>query len=530
MRKFLLLSICILFNANSDELAIMPQLIKRINAKPIKCTVNVACHSPLLSSFYKSRKYAPAWVKDGELTSSGISLIKLIQNAYMDGLDPGNYHINEINAMAAKLDQSNPDLAVNLELTLSDGLFLYLNNLVYGLQSAKQLYLPSLIAKSVNLQEVADKIAKDDNDVNEVLNNIMPKFHGYTKLREKLADYYAIAKEGGWKPIPDGEPLKKGSKGNRVLLLQERLQMSGELADIDNKNEFDNELKKAVIKYQKNHGLEEDGIVSNHTLNSLNIPIKRRILQIELNMDRMRHLPDTYPERYVQVNIPDYSLKAVEDGKVQVSSSVVVGRPDKKTCVVDSKIILAELNPYWNIPSSIVKEILPEVKADPDYLTKNGIKIFEVGSDKRYIPVDPDSIDWNNPNPGIFNLRFREDPGVDNALGRFKFMFPNRCGIYLHDSLAQSAFDKSRRGLSHGCIRIAEVDDFADYLLKPNGWDSKRLDTEVNLGKNKFIKLTKPTQLYIIYLTAWYDKDTVQFRDDIYNYDKLSVYPFYLAK
>jgi murein L,D-transpeptidase YcbB/YkuD len=141
-------------------------------------------------------------------------------------------------------------------------------------------------------------------------------------------------------------------------------------------------------------------------------------------------------------------------------------------------------------------------------------------------------IDWKNVDSSIYNLRFREDPGVDNALGRFKFKFDNNCGIYLHDSLAQSAFDESNRGLSHGCIRIAEVDSFANFLIKTNnGWDSSRLANEVNSNKHQFVKLSRPTALSVIYLTAWYDadEDFVQFRDDIYSYDKLSLYPLYLS-
>ncbi|HLX54602.1 MAG TPA: L,D-transpeptidase family protein, partial [Aquella sp.] len=175
-------------------------------------------------------------------------------------------------------------------------------------------------------------------------------------------------------------------------------------------------------------------------------------------------------------------------------------------------------------------EILPDIRDDPNYLEDNGIKIFQVGENNHYSRVDPGSIDWNNPDSKIFSLRFREDPGEDNALGRFKFIFPNSCGIYLHDSIAQSAFDETRRGLSHGCIRVAEVDDLANYLLKPNGWDSSRVSSEVDSKTHKFVKLSLPTQLYVVYLTAWYDvdEDFVQFRDDIYHYDNLSAYPLYL--
>ncbi|MCC2625638.1 MAG: hypothetical protein K0R14_1511 [Burkholderiales bacterium] len=535
MKKFLLfLGVICCILARADEVSknvLTSPIAYRIDSRPIKCAPELTCTSPSLATFYQNRQHAFAWVKNGELTLPGEALVRAIRRAYIDGLDPRAYHVNQINKMVAKLNSGDIAVSLDLELTLTDGLFLYLNNLVYGLQNGKTLYPGWPIAsKYVDLQEVAGRIAKTD-DIDEILLSIAPKYPGYAMLREKLSDYYRIASKGGWEPIPLGaESLKKGSKGKRVALLQRRLYLSGELSDDDTSGEFDKDLQQAVIKYQKDNGLTEDGVVNKQTLNSLNIPIEKRIRQIALNMDRMRFLPDDRPSRYVQVNIPSYTLEAFENGKLEVFSGVVVGKPNKRTCVLNSQIARAEINPYWNIPPSIVKEILPDIKADPNYLAENGIKVFNVESGGRYTNVDPRGINWED--PSVLNLKFREDPGEDNALGRFKFIFDNKCGIYLHDSIAQAAFDETRRGLSHGCIRIAEVDDFANYLLKPNGWDSNKVSAEVDSKKHQFVKLTTPTQLYVIYLTAWYDVDegSMQFRDDIYHYDKLSAYPFYLSQ
>jgi murein L,D-transpeptidase YcbB/YkuD len=526
-----LVAICILVRADEVSTTVPGSPIAdRIDSRPIKCTPELSCASPYLSTFYQNRQYAFAWVKNGELNSSGEAVSRAIRRAYVDGFDPRAYHVSQINKMVNRLNNGDTSAALDLELTLTDGLFLYLNNLVYGLQNGRALYPTWPIAdKSVDIQEAASKIART-GDVDEILVSVAPKYPGYAKLRDRLSDYYRIASQGGWSYIPGGETLKKGSRGKRVVLLQRRLYLSGELSDNDTSGEFDKDLQKAVIKYQQNNGLNDDGVVNKQTLNSLNVPIEKRIRQIGVNMDRMRFLFDDYPSRYVRVNIPSYTLEAFEDGKLDVFSGVVVGKPNKRTCVLNSQIARAEINPYWNIPPSIVREILPDIQADPNYLADNGIKIFQVGSDSQYSRVDPSSINWADPN--IANLRFREDPGEDNALGRFKFIFDNKCGIYLHDSIAQSAFDETRRGLSHGCIRIAEVDEFANYLLKPNGWDSKRVSSEVDSKKHQFVKLSQPTQLYVVYLTSWYDVDegSLQFRDDIYHYDKLSAYPYYLSE
>lgn len=506
--------------------------------KEIMCTARLKCKSPLLSKFYANRKNSLAWIKDGELTASGLALVHAIESSNMDGLDPRTYHVIQIDRMVALLSESNSvaadsDLVSNLDITLTDGLLLYINNLVYGLQNGKKIYPDWPIAnKKVDILDVADKISHTD-DVTQALLNVGPKYPGYAKLREKLADYYRVAAIGGWETIPDGDTLQKGSKGDRVHLLQKRLYISGELDSIEDPGEFDSDLEKAVMQYQQNNGIDEDGAVGPQTLRALNVPVGSRIRQIELNMDRMRFLSDTHPARYVVVNVPDYSLETIEDGKIKLLSAVVVGKPDHKTCILNSDISTIELNPFWNIPSSIAsKEMLPEIKANPKYLADNDIKVFKVEGSK-YSEIDPKSVDWKKIESGNLNFRFRQNPGEDNALGKLKFIFPNNCSIYLHDSLYPELFDETKRGFSHGCIRVGDPVEFANFLLEPNkDWTDKKLNSELDAGTHKFVKLTNPVHLNIIYLTAWYDADDdyVEFRDDIYHFDKLSLYPLYLPK
>lgn len=535
MKKVLLVITCVWLTANADGSLGSAQIASQLkNGNPISCAPGLKCSSPLLTKFYQNRRNKLAWVKDNGLTPAGKALVTAISQANVDGLDPRRYHVKQINNLLAELNdntENRSSVLTSLDITLSDGLLLYLDNLVYGLNNSKRLYpgWPSAI-KQVNLIDIATD-ATQTNNIDQVLINAGPKYPGYSGLRGKLADYYKVANNGGWKNIPGGEDLKKGAIGERVSLLQQRLYISGELLGVSHQGEFDDDLEKAVIKYQQNNGLADTGVVDKDTLKSLNIPVGTRIRQIELNMDRMRFLPDAYPERYVLVNVPDYSLVAMENKKITLFSDLVVGKPNKRTCILNSTITTIEINPYWNVPVSIVKEILPDIKANPSYLADNGIKVFKVESNGQYVEVDPKTINWKNPDGDILSLRFREDPGEDNALGRFKFIFANNCGIYLHDSLAQSAFEASNRGLSHGCIRVAEVDDFARYLLATKeGWGRQRLEQELASGKNKFVKLAKPMPLYIIYLTAWYDRDEdfVQFRDDIYHFDKLKLYPLYL--
>lgn len=538
MKIILLIIFFIPVFVNANELTKNPQIANRIeHNKQILCVDKLKCKSPLLPKFYANRKYSLAWIKNGELTSSGTDLVAAIENSYMDGLDPRIYHIRQINKMVAKLQNgdgaNNPDLVANLDLTLTDGLLLYINNLVYGWQDSKKLYPDWPIAqKKIDLLSAADKMASSGK-INEVLQDISPKYPGYQKLREKLADYYSVAaNDNGWDSIPSGDVLQNGANGGRVKMLQDRLYISGELSSIDHPGVFDNDVEKAVTLYQENNGIDDDGTVGPQTLRSLNVSVTNRIRQIELNMDRMRFLPDSYPARYAVVNVPDYSLETFEDGKQKLLSPVVVGKPTKKTCILNSQITTVEINPFWNVPYGIAsKELLPEIKSNPKYLADNNIKVFQVSNGKSS-EIDPKTINWKKVESGNFNFRFRQNPGDDNALGKLKFMFQNNCSIYLHDSPFPELFDETQRGFSHGCVRVGKPTDFANFLLAPNkGWSEKSLDTEITSGKQKFVKIAKPLQLYIIYITAWYDPDVdfVQFRDDIYNFDKLSLYPVYIS-
>ncbi|MCC2625407.1 MAG: hypothetical protein K0R14_1280 [Burkholderiales bacterium] len=543
MKKVLLLlalfSVWALVNA--EDFVTNKQIADRIKAgtgKPIICAGKLTCKSPLLAKFYDGRHNSLAWVRGGVLTPSGTALIEALQNAYLDGLDPRVYHIKQIEKMANALQPNDSSVdfntIANLDLTLSDGLLLYINNLVYGWRDGKVLYPNWPIAsKKIDLIKAANNMVTAD-DINKILQDISPKYPEYMKLREKLSDYYQVAIENnGWEAIDDGDILKEGDKGDRVKLLQKRLYVSGELENLKHFGEFDSNLTKAVTMYQENNGIEADGTVGPQTLAALNVPVASRIRQIELNMDRMRFLPDEYPSRFAMVNIPDYSLSVFEDGKLTLLSPVVVGKPNKKTCVLNSQITTIEMNPFWNVPTSIAaKETLPAVKADPKFLKDNDIKVFKL-KNGRYSEVDPGKIDWKKVKSDNLNYRFRQDPGDDNAMGKLKFKFANTCGIYLHDSPFPELFDETQRGFSHGCVRVGMPIDFADVLLAPNeGWSQKGFDTELASGKNKLVQLKKPLQLYIIYLTAWYDKDIdfVQFRPDIYGNDKLSLYPVYLQK
>jgi len=313
---------------------------------------------------------------------------------------------------------------------------------------------------------------------------------------------------------------------------------------------YDKQLKEAVISFQKSHGLTADGIVGASTIKHLNISVENKIAKIRLNLERMRWLPRTLGDKYLLVNIPDYKLKMYEDNKVKLDMKVVVGTRKNPTPIFSDKMSFVVLNPYWRIPPSIVKkELIPKLLKNPTYLHGKGINLHQ-NWDQNSIKFDLDSIDWNlydekrvattqvtttvidgkevqiqekvGPKKGP-TMRFIQIPSDKNPLGRMKFMFPNKYAVYLHDTPTKRYFNHSRRALSHGCIRLEEPKE----LLKAIASKDKNLDIEkasdiLNDIEKKQIGLNKKIPVHMVYLTSWVDENNnLQFRDDIYRYDKM---------
>jgi murein L,D-transpeptidase YcbB/YkuD len=350
----------------------------------------------------------------------------------------------------------------------------------------------------------------------------------YRDLKQAFAVYTDIARTGGWPLIPASRGLKKKENNSQYLsLLRQRFLLTGDLppAEWPEREDYDERLKEAVRRFQKRHGLKADGVVSPATLKELNVPVEKRIEQIRLNLERLRWLQEDIGRHHIIVNITDFNLMVYRDGRVIMDMPIVVGKQDQRTYTFSAKMTYLELNPYWNIPKTIAeKEILPGVKKDPDYLTKKKIKVLEY---RRYQEkeIDAATIDWSKIRPDKLRYSFRQDPGPGNALGRIKFMFPNKFDIYLHDTPERHLFKRTRRTFSHGCIRIAKPIDLAEYLLNnENGWNHRKILAEIGKGKRQILHLPSPIDVHIVYLTAWTDpQGEVQFRNDIYEGDAILV-------
>jgi murein L,D-transpeptidase YcbB/YkuD len=319
--------------------------------------------------------------------------------------------------------------------------------------------------------------------------------------------------------------MRRRDAGSQVVALRNRLTILGDL-DSNNSRDgdvFDEGLENAVKRFQRRHGLIPDGIVGRTTVGELNVRPEERIRQVEVNMERWRWLPENMGNRYIFVNVANFELGVVEGSHLVMTMRAIVGKHYQRTPVFSAKMTHLVLNPYWNIPVRIaVKEMVPLIRKDLDYLEKNSIKVFLVeGSHKT--EVDSASVDWASVSSKGFNYFFRQEAGPINALGRIKFMFPNQFNVYLHDTPHRELFERPVRQFSHGCIRIEKPLELAEYVLRGDPrWTQENLLSALDGSLNKTVKLPQPIWVYILYWTAWVEEDgTLQFRNDVYGRDKL---------
>jgi murein L,D-transpeptidase YcbB/YkuD len=286
-------------------------------------------------------------------------------------------------------------------------------------------------------------------------------------------------------------------------------------------NLFDIPLMTAVAHFQRRHGLKADGVVGRETLGALNIPIRHRIRQIELNLERWRWIPHDLGARHIRVNIADYNLQVVEAGKPVLKMNVVVGRDYRRTPVFSDTLQYLVFNPYWNVPFSIaVKDKLPLIQEDPSYLASHHIRVF-AGWKPDAPQVDPATVDWSRLSRANFRYRLRQDPGPHNALGQIKFMFPNPFAVYLHDTSDKGLFSQDVRTFSSGCIRVADPINLAAYVLRgQHPWSKERIQATIESQRRKVVNLQHTLPIHLFYWTAWVAADgTLNFRNDIYQRD-----------
>ncbi|MEJ7627297.1 MAG: L,D-transpeptidase family protein [Ferruginibacter sp.] len=323
----------------------------------------------------------------------------------------------------------------------------------------------------------------------------------YNLLKQKLQQYNALLKNHGWTIINfSARQIKKGTSSPAISIIKKRLQLTGDMITGDTTAVFNDSLVAVIKSYQLRNGMKPSGNITDTLIRSLNVPVEKRIQQIIINLSRAQWMPATTESNYISVNIPDYLLTVYENNAKAFDIPVAVGKEGTNTTMFTGELNQVVFSPYWNIPASIVqRDILPKMKGNPNYLKSRNME--QVGKNDS-LPV------------------IRQLPGKGNSLGKVKFLFPNRYDIYFHDTNAKDVFNKDKRAVSHGCIRLAEAEKLATYLLRNNNWTLEKVQGAMNAGKEQYVKVNPVMPVVITYYTAWVDETgQLHFRDDIYNND-----------
>lgn len=519
-----------------------------------------------LRSFYLSRAYAPAWWQGGRWSADAGTALQALAGADRRGLVAADYHPRRLSAALDAAAGGDAVAVATADLQLSAAVMAYLDDLINGRVD------PQSVDWKISYHPYPVEILLGDALRTDRLDHWLavsgpqtPAFRALLDLRNRYRELAA----GPWPNLPDGPTLARGDEDQRVAILRRQLALLGDLAEASvpaaklrakHRNDtvaagagaqrphvipaaaghdeqldrgpggsgqtgivagaaaarFDAALENAVRRFQKRHGLAVDGHVGPGTRAALNVPPQARLRQIEANLERLRWMPADLGERYVLVNIPAFELTAVANGHVALRMPVVVGEPGWPTPVLSDEIVDFKFAPTWTVPASIMRrEMLPQIRRDPGYLERKGLRVLYQGRE-----VSPWEVDWSSVSAGSGYV-LRQDPGPRNALGQIRFSLTNPYDIYLHDTPTTSSFARANRAVSHGCIRVAQPEELALFLLDGDpAWDRARLRQAMNARGTHFHTLDRPVPIYLAYFTAWVDEDGVaQFRNDIYGRD-----------
>jgi murein L,D-transpeptidase YcbB/YkuD len=485
-----------------------------------KATVEKSLNEAI-RDFYAKREYRPLWFDDAG-SARAKALLNALSRASEHGLNPATYGLPALIETVAKADVAKRD---EVDIALSRAFIDYAGDISSGVvENPRKVGGIFRDAKRPDPKKLLDEISTA-KDIAGYLDNLPPDSRRYKILKAALAKYREMERKGGWAAVDKGPTLKPGMRNVRIIEVRRRLAASGDYKPGAGPSDYyDDALVAAVKRFQMRHGLKDDGNIGADTVAEMNVPVKERIEQIVINLERRRWLAAHLGDRYIYVNIADNDLKVVERDKAIYTSRVVVGKPYHETPVFSGMMTYIELNPYWNVPPSIAtKELLPLIqKTNGGYLSANEFLVLTRMGDNSSA-IDPGAVDWSTVSAQNFPYQLRQMPGAKNALGTTLFMFPNPHNVFLHDTPARALFSLEDRFFSHGCVRVENPVKLALLLLKDQeggAWSEQRIRS-IQEGKAQTrIDLKQPIPVHITYLTAWAEPDgTVHFRKDAYKRD-----------
>ncbi|MEL6598713.1 MAG: L,D-transpeptidase family protein [Pseudomonadota bacterium] len=479
-----------------------------------------------LNAVYAQRGYEPIWT--GASTDTARAFVKVLQETYDHGLPVQTDVLRDL--LRTYQDGMDGDFFAKAEAEVAFSRAYT----AYAAMVQSGLLTPKDVDPEIHVFP-ADKTAGDHlfalsqaTDQAGHIARLTPQTDDYKRLQEKLSRMRDEVAGGGWlePAVPEGRTLRPGDMDQRVPAIRARLRALGDMPGDpligvpDTNAMYDPELEFAVLTFQRRHGLNDDGVIGARTLRAMNRTADERLRQVIVNLERARWLNRDLGDRHIYVNMPDYRMHIMENGRSTFTSRVVIGEPEHKTPEFSDVMTFMVANPTWTVPRSITtEEILPELKADPTYLVRNNMRLLGGSAP---IPEDSTLVDYTQYSERTFPWWIRQASGPGNALGRVKFMFPNQFDIYLHDTPSRHLFRRDARAFSHGCVRVHKPMELAHALLAGQvGSPESYFQRILGRGTEATIKLQRPVPVHLTYRTSWVDgQGDMQFREDIYGRDK----------
>ncbi|MBK9291091.1 MAG: L,D-transpeptidase family protein [Bacteroidetes bacterium] len=480
--------------------------------------------SVLLPRFYTSRAFKPFWFSHPDSLRKAENMIQFIGQTRYHGLLAEDYHLAKASELFTQMKADSAaifdavDLA-HLDLLLSDAWFMIASHLYNGKVDPEDLSAQWGIQRNRPELQLDKRLsAFEGDDAYGVMQQFFPPHPGYPAMVKEAVRLSQLKGLPALNFRPQQTAIKPGETDPLLPGIRQRLELWGlyEPDSLANAEYYDEHTAEAVRKIQKIFGYQQDGIIGRLTLNAINMSPEQRLKQLYVNMERLRWLPDSLEARYVLVNIADFSLYVMAGNDTLLQMKTIVGKDYRSTPVFNSRITYLVFSPWWTVPPGIQKaDVIPAVARNINYLKEKNMLVFNARGQQ----VDPATIHWRRE-----GMRYiiRQAPGPQNALGKVKFMFPNKYNVYLHDTPSRELFARDERTFSSGCIRVEKPFELARLLLDDQPeWTDERIRQAMNSGTERTVLLRKQPGVYLYYLTAWATADgQIAYRTDIYDRDE----------
>ena len=481
-----------------------------------KAIAQAAAKDPVILAFYKSRAFKSFWTGNSDRQRRN-AFIEALKSAPAHGLPRGRYDANKVKKTLTGLKSAKARGVLEVETTRK--FLLYARDIQTGILEPRRID-KNMTLKPPRRDPLKTLQAFAKSSPAGFLKSLPPKTADYQRLLKEKVRMERIVGRGGWGATVKAKKLKPGDSNGSVQVMRKRLAVMGYKSS-GSSPKYDASLEKVVKIFQQDHGLNADGVAGGQTIAALNVSAGNRLMQVVIGLERLRWLNKPLGKRHILVNEAAFMAYVMDNGKPTLTTRVVVGLPGKwRTPEFEKTMTHMIINPSWFVPGSIAGgEYLPLLQKDADALTRQGIVMTDASGQK----VDPTSIDYSQYSKKDFPFSLRQPPSAANALGKVKFMFPNKHAIYLHDTPAKSLFGKDIRAYSHGCVRVHKPMELAYTLLSKQSANPKALfDGYLAGGEEVQVNLKTPVPIYLVYRTAWVsEKGRPNYRADGYKVDRL---------